>query len=176
MHPAPMRADACHDGPVSTDREPPRTLSHLDARGHVHMVDVAHKPEIARRATAEAVVSVTPEAAQAMLEGRTPKGDVAALARAAGVLAAKRTSDLVVLAHPLPLTSVTVDIEVDASAGEVRVRATVATTARTGVEMEALTAAGVAALNVYDMLKGIDPGQVITGVRLLEKTKGPAPS
>lgn len=150
-----------------------RALSHLDARGHMRMVDVGHKPAVARRATAEAVVEMTPAAARAMAEGRTPKGDVAALARAAGIMAAKRTPELVVLAHPLPLSAVTVDIDVDADRGRVRVRATVATTARTGVEMEALTAAGVAALNVYDMLKGLDPHQVIGGVRLLEKTKGP---
>lgn len=159
---------------ASSDAGP--TLSHLDSRGHVHMVDVAHKPEITRRAVAEAELRVSPEAARAMAEGRTPKGDVAALARAAGILAAKRTPELVLLAHPLPLTSVTVDIDVDPDEGRVRIRATVSTTARTGVEMEALTAAGVAALNVYDMLKGLDPGQVITGVRLVEKVKGPAPS
>ncbi len=151
-------------------------LSHLDARGHVHMVDVAHKPEIARRAVAEAVIEVSREAALAMAEGRTPKGDVAALARAAGILAAKRAPELVLLAHPLPITSVSVDVEVDPEAGRVRIVAAVSTTARTGVEMEALTAAGVAALNVYDMLKGLDPAQVISGVRLLEKVKGPAPS
>lgn len=154
-----------------SDREP--ALSHLDERGRLHMVDVAHKPEMARRAVAEAVVRVSPEAARAMLEGRTPKGDVAALARAAGILAAKRTPELVLLAHPLPITSVSVDVDVDADEGAVRIRATVSTTARTGVEMEALTAAGAAALNVYDMLKGLDPGQVITGVRVLEKVKEP---
>lgn len=153
-----------------------RELSHLDARGHMHMIDVGHKPAIPRRATAEAVIETTPEAARAMADGRTPKGDVAALARAAGIMAAKRTPDLVLLAHPLPLSSVAVDISVDADAGRVHVRATVSTTARTGVEMEALTAAGVAALNVYDMLKGLDRDQVISGVRLVEKTKGAAPS
>lgn len=153
-----------------------RELSHLDARGHMHMIDVGHKPAVARRATAEAVIETTPEAAHAMVDGRTPKGDVAALARAAGIMAAKRTPELVLLAHPLPLSSVAVDISVDADRGRVQVRATVSTTARTGVEMEALTAAGVAALNVYDMLKALDRNQVITGVRLLEKTKGAAPS
>ena len=161
---------------MSASHDPEPTLSHLDERGRIHMIDVAHKPEIARRAVAEAQIEVSPEAARAMLDGRTPKGDVAALARAAGILAAKRTSELVLLAHPLPLTSVAVEIEVDAERGLVRVRATVSTTARTGVEMEALTAVSVAALNVYDMLKGLDPAQVITGVRLLEKVKGPAPS
>ena len=142
----------------------------------MHMIDVGHKPAVARRATAEAVIETTPEAARAMVDGRTPKGDVAALARAAGIMAAKRTPDLVLLAHPLPISSVAVDISVDADRGRVHVRTTVSTTARTGVEMEALTAAGIAALNVYDMLKALDRNQVITGVRLLEKTKGAAPS
>lgn len=149
-----------------------RPLAHLDAGGRMHMVDVGHKPEVARRAVAEARIAVSAAAARAVLDGTAPKGDVAALARAAGILAAKRAPELVLLAHPLPLSSVSVDVSVDADAPAVVVRATVSTTARTGVEMEALTAASVAALNVYDMLKGIDPRQVIEGVRLVEKTKG----
>jgi cyclic pyranopterin monophosphate synthase len=151
-------------------------LTHLDARGRMRMVDVGHKPEVARRAVAEARIEVSADAARAVLEGTAPKGDVAALARAAGILAAKRAPELILLAHPLPLSAVSVDVTVDADAPAVLVRATVSTTARTGVEMEALTAASVAALNVYDMLKGIDPGQVIGGVRLLEKTKAAPPS
>jgi len=103
------------------------------------------------------VIRISTEAARAMVEGRAPKGDVAALARAAGILAAKRTPELVLLAHPLPLSSITVDIEVDPDEGRVLVRAPWAPRRRTGVEMEALTAVGVAALNVYDMLKGLDP-------------------
>ncbi|HMM48114.1 MAG TPA: cyclic pyranopterin monophosphate synthase MoaC [Miltoncostaeaceae bacterium] len=147
-------------------------LTHLDARGRARMVDVAHKPPRVRRAVAEGHIRVSEKAIAALLEGRTPKGDVAALARASAILAAKRTPELVLLAHPLPLTSVAVDISVDREARDIRVEVTVQTTARTGVEMEALTAVSVAALNVYDMLKGIDPAQQIGGIRLVEKVKG----
>lgn len=147
--------------------------THLDERGHARMVDVGHKPVVYRRAVAEAVVRMAPASARALLEGTLPKGDAAAVARVAGIMAAKRTPELIALCHPLPLDRVGVDVEPDPQRGEVRIRATAETRARTGVEMEALTAAAVAALNVYDLVKGIDPDLVIDGVRLLEKTKGP---
>jgi cyclic pyranopterin monophosphate synthase len=149
-----------------------RRPTHLDERGQARMVGVGHKPEVGRRAVAEAVVSMAPESARAMSDGALPKGDAAAVARVAGIMAAKRTPELVALCHPLPIEKAAVEVEVDAAAGEVRITATVETTARTGVEMEALTAVAVAALNVYDLVKGIDPGIVIDGIRLLEKVKG----
>lgn len=151
-----------------------RPLTHLDARGEAHMVDVGHKPPMHRRAVAEAVVRMAPESARALAEGRVPKGDAAAVARVAGIMAAKRTSELIALCHPLPLDRVTVDLDVDAPRGEVRIRAAAEVTARTGVEMEALVAASVAALNLYDLVKGIDARIVIDGLRLVEKVKGPA--
>jgi cyclic pyranopterin phosphate synthase len=147
-------------------------LTHLDERGQARMVGVGHKPPVGRRAVAEALVRMAPESARAMAEGALPKGDAAAVARVAGIMAAKRTAELVALCHPLPIDRAAVEVEVDPDAGEVRITAVVETTARTGVEMEALTAVAVAALNVYDLVKGIDPGIVIDGVRLLEKVKG----
>lgn len=150
----------------------PRDLTHLDARGQARMVGVGHKPPVARRAVAEALVRMAPASARAMSEGRLPKGDAAAVARVAGIMAAKRTPELIALCHPLPIDHARLDVTVEADAGRVRIRAEVETTARTGVEMEALTAASIAALNVYDLVKGIDPDLVIEGVRLLEKTKG----
>jgi cyclic pyranopterin phosphate synthase len=149
-------------------------LTHLDARGEARMVGVGHKPPVARRAVAEAVVRMRPESARAMSDGTLPKGDAAAVARVAGIMAAKRTPELVALCHPLPIDRAGVDVAVDPDAGTVTITASVETTARTGVEMEALTAASVAALNVYDLVKGIDTGIVIERVRLLEKTKGDA--
>jgi cyclic pyranopterin phosphate synthase len=147
-------------------------LTHLDERGRARMVGVGHKPAVGRRAVAEALVRMAPESARAMSEGALPKGDAAAVARVAGIMAAKRTPELVALCHPLPIDRAAVEVEVEPDAGEVRITAVVETTARTGVEMEALTAVTVAALNVYDLVKGIDSGIVIEGVRLLEKVKG----
>jgi cyclic pyranopterin phosphate synthase len=149
-------------------------LTHLDARGEARMVGVGHKPPVLRRAVAEAVVRMRPESARAMSDGTLPKGDAAAVARIAGIMAAKRTPELVALCHPLPIDKAGVEVAVDADAGTVTITASVETTARTGVEMEALTAASVAALNVYDLVKGIDTGLVIERVRLLEKTKADA--
>jgi cyclic pyranopterin phosphate synthase len=146
-------------------------LTHLDARGEARMVGVGHKPAVLRRAVAEAVVRMRPESARAMSDGALPKGDAAAVARVAGIMAAKRTPELVALCHPLPIDKAGVDVAVDPDAGTVTITATVETTARTGVEMEALTAVSVAALNVYDLVKGIDTGIVIERVRVLEKTK-----
>ena len=148
-------------------------LTHLDARGQARMVGVGHKPAVARRAVAEAVLRMAPATARAMSDGALPKGDAAAVARVAGIMAAKRTPELIALCHPLPIERVEIEVAVDAEAGEVRITGEVETVARTGVEMEALTAVSVAALNVYDMVKGIDKGVVVERVRLLEKTKGP---
>jgi cyclic pyranopterin phosphate synthase len=147
-------------------------LTHLDARGQARMVGVGHKPPVARRAVAEAVVRMAPATARAMSDGELPKGDAAAVARVAGIMAAKRTPELIALCHPLPIERVGIEVTIDAEAGEVRITGEVETIARTGVEMEALTAVSVAALNVYDMVKGIDKDVVVEGIRLLEKTKG----
>ena len=147
-------------------------LTHLTPRGDAHMVDVSAKPVTARTATAEGIVRIAPATARAILDGTTPKGDVAAVARLGGIAASKRTSELVMLCHPLPIDGVEVTIDVD-PAGSVRITSTVRTVARTGVEMEALAAVSIAALNVYDMVKGIDPGPVIESVRLVDKRTGP---
>ena len=149
-------------------------LTHLDERGAARMVDVAAKPITHRRAVAEALVRMRPETLSMIVEGRTPKGDVFAVARIAGVQAAKRTSELIPLCHPLPLTSVTVDLANEETADEATVRITAAaeTDGKTGVEMEALTAASVAALALYDMCKAVDRGMEVSSVRLLEKSGG----
>ena len=152
---------------------PDEPLAHLDARGHARMVGVGHKPAVRRTAVARATVLVAPETAARIGAGDVPKGDVGAVARLGGIAAAKRTSDLVLLCHPLPLDRVEVDVRV-APEGRVTLEATVETTARTGVEMEALAAVSAAALNVYDMVKGVDPGPRITDVVLVDKRKDPA--
>ena len=136
------------------------------------MVDVGARPVPDRRAVARAVVRMAPETASRVQRGDAPKGDVLGTARLAGIQGAKRTSELIPLCHPLPLDTVKVDAEVDASAGVVTITATAKATARTGVEMEALTAASVAALTVYDMVKGIEQGVEIAEVALLRKTGG----
>jgi cyclic pyranopterin phosphate synthase len=142
-------------------------LSHVDESGRVRMVDVGGKPQSRRRAQARAEVRMQPETARRLRE--LPKGDALATAQLAGIMAAKRTSELIPLCHPLPLSVVEVELVVgDAS---VEITAAAETVAQTGVEMEALVAASVAALTVYDMAKGIDSGLVIGEVRLLEKTK-----
>jgi cyclic pyranopterin phosphate synthase len=141
-------------------------LSHVDESGEVRMVDVGGKPLSRRRAVARAVVRVAPETASQLTA--LPKGDALATAKLAGIMAAKRTSELIPLCHPLPLTHVAVEIAVG---GEVEITASAETTAQTGVEMEALVAASVAALTIYDMAKAIDKEMEIGEVRLLEKTK-----
>jgi cyclic pyranopterin monophosphate synthase len=141
-------------------------LSHVDESGEVRMVDVGGKPSSRRRAVARAVLRVAPETAAQLRS--LPKGDALATAKLAGIMAAKRTSDLIPLCHPLPLTHVAVEIEVG---DEVEITASAETTAQTGVEMEALVAASVAALTVYDMAKAIDSSMEVAEVRLLEKTK-----
>jgi len=144
-------------------------LSHVDEAGDVRMVDVGGKPLSRRRAVARGVVRMAPETARRLRE--LPKGDALATAQVAGIMAAKRTSDLIPLCHPLPLSHVEVTLEVGAES--VEITGVVETTARTGVEMEALTAVSVAALTVYDMAKAIDNGMVVTDVTLVEKTKEP---
>ena len=136
------------------------------------MVDVGGKPVTERRALAEAVVRMAPETAAAVAAGDAPKGDVISTARIAGIQAAKRTAELIPLCHPLPLSFTDVRIEVEPAAGLVRIRSEARTSAQTGVEMEALTACSVAALTVYDMVKGIERGVEIAEVRLVEKTGG----
>jgi cyclic pyranopterin monophosphate synthase len=147
-------------------------LSHLDAEGHARMVDVGNKPATDRRAVARAVVRVSPETARAVHAGDAPKGDVLGTARIAGIQAAKRTSELIPLCHPLAISFVGVEGAVDVEGGEIVLTAEARTTGPTGVEMEALTAAAVAALTVYDMVKGIERGAEIAEVALLEKSGG----
>jgi cyclic pyranopterin phosphate synthase len=136
------------------------------------MVDVGEKPQTARRAVARALVRMDPATAARVAAGDAPKGDVLGTARIAGIQAAKRTGELIPLCHPLPLDHVDVDAEVDAETGTVTITAEARVTARTGVEMEALTAASVAALTVYDMVKGLERGVEIAEVVLLEKSGG----
>ena len=147
------------------------TLTHFDAAGQAHMVDVSGKPPTAREAVAEARVVMSPETL-ALAQGGAAKGDVLGVARLAGIMGAKRTAELIPLCHPLPLDKVSVDLTADPALPGVRITATARTTGRTGVEMEALTAATVAALTVYDMLKAAQKDMRIEGVRLLRKTGG----
>lgn len=147
-------------------------LTHLDPEGRARMVDVGGKPATDRRAVARARVRMSPQTAAAVAAGDAPKGDVLGTARLAGIQAAKRTDELIPLCHGLPLSFVGVEAEIDADAGEVVLTAEARTTAPTGVEMEALTAASVAALTVYDMVKGVERGVEIAQVVLLEKSGG----
>ena len=147
-------------------------LTHLDEHGEARMVDVGGKPVTERRAVARATVRMSPQTAQLVVAGDAPKGDVLGTARIAGVMAAKRTGELIPLCHPIGLDHVDVDSDIDAQAGTITLTATAAVTARTGVEMEAMTAAAVAALTVYDMVKGVERGVAIEQVVLLEKTGG----
>jgi cyclic pyranopterin phosphate synthase len=149
-----------------------RRLSHVDRRGRPRMVDVSAKPPTARRAVAEATVVVAAETLSLIIDGGGAKGDVLTVAELAGVMGGKRTPDLIPLCHPLPLTDLVVTITPDRAASALRIRAEAATTAPTGVEMEAMTAASIAALTVYDMVKGVERGVEITAVRLLSKTGG----
>ena len=145
-------------------------LTHLDAEGRVAMVDTTGKAQTARRAVASARVLMSAETVAALRAGRTPKGDPLEAARIAGIMAAKRTAELIPLCHPLPLTHA--DVRAELRDDGVYLEAEAATTAQTGVEMEALTAAAVAALTVYDMCKAVEKGMTITDVRLEEKTGG----
>ncbi|MDX1434417.1 MAG: cyclic pyranopterin monophosphate synthase MoaC [Gammaproteobacteria bacterium] len=147
-------------------------LTHFNAAGDAHMVDVGEKPETRRRATAAGEIRMRAETLALVLEGGHEKGDVLGVARLAGIMAAKRTADLVPLCHPLPLSRVEVELTPASADSAIRCRATAETVARTGVEMEALTAVQVALLTVYDMCKAVDRDMVIDNVRLLEKTGG----
>ncbi|MEZ4493926.1 MAG: cyclic pyranopterin monophosphate synthase MoaC [Dehalococcoidia bacterium] len=151
--------------------EEPGKLSHLDEKGAARMVDVSAKADTERIATAECYVVMEPATLALIQEGGLPKGDVLAVARIAGIMAAKRTSELIPMCHPLPVTGVTVDLE-PAGDDRLRIVATVKTTGKTGVEMEALTATSVAGLTVYDMCKAVDKAMRVEGVRLLEKRGG----
>ena len=146
------------------------SFTHFDAEGRAVMVDVSGKPETARSASAKVSVLMEPETLALVRSGQAKKGDVLGTARLAGIMAAKRTADLIPLCHPLPIAAVTLDLE----AGEhgVEITATVRTTGRTGVEMEALTAASVAALTVYDMCKAVDRAMRIDGLRVVHKSGG----
>ncbi|MBX3564882.1 MAG: cyclic pyranopterin monophosphate synthase MoaC [Sphingomonas sp.] len=154
----------------SASRKREGNLTHLNAAGEAHMVDVAGKPVTAREAVATGRITMSAEAARAIREGSVKKGDVLATARIAGIMAAKKTAELIPLCHPLPLTRVAIDLAPDETG--VTVTATAATEAQTGVEMEALTATTVALLTLYDMAKALDKAMVIGEVRLLSKSGG----
>lgn len=148
------------------------SLTHIDEQGAARMVDVSAKPATARAAAAACHVAMRPETLALVVEGAAKKGDVLATARIAGIMAAKRTSDLVPLCHPLAISSVTVDLAADPALPGIRIEAEVRTTGPTGVEMEALTAASVAALTVYDMLKAADRAMRIENLRVVRKSGG----
>ena len=145
-------------------------LTHLDSEGAAHMVDVGGKPATARRAVASGRITMSAAALEAIRAGNAPKGDVLGTARIAGIMAAKRTGELIPLCHPLGLEAVTIDFAYEESA--IRATATASLTGKTGVEMEAMTAASIALLTIYDMGKAIDKGMVIEGVRLIAKSGG----
>lgn len=147
-------------------------LTHFDEKGAAQMVDVSAKPATLRRAVARGSVEMAPETLALVTAGTAAKGDVIGTARLAGIMAAKRTADLIPLCHPLALSKVAVELVPDADRGRVEIEATVATTGPTGVEMEALTAVSVAALTVYDMLKAVDRGMIIGDIRLALKEGG----
>ena len=147
-------------------------FTHFDATGNAVMVDVSAKPVTDRTATAKARVVMRPETLAMIVAGSAKKGDVLGVARLAGIMAAKRTSDLIPLCHPLPIAAVTVDLTPDLAASAVDIEATVRTTGQTGVEMEALTAASITALTVYDMCKAVDRGMRIEAIRVVHKAGG----
>ena len=147
-------------------------MSHVDRLGRPRMVDVSDKPPSARRAVAEATVKMDQETLTLVIDGTGSKGDVLSVAELAGIMAAKRTSELIPLCHPLPLTEISVEITPERKTGVLTITASAATTAQTGVEMEAMTAASIAALTVYDMVKSADRFVTVTNVRLLEKSGG----
>jgi len=149
-----------------------RRLSHLDAKGQARMVDVSAKAVTERSTVAEGFVAMAPETLDLILAGDAKKGDVLATARIAGIMAAKRTHDLIPLCHPLPLTQVTVDFEPSRDPAGLRVLAAAKVDGKTGVEMEALTAVAIACLTIYDMVKAVDRGMSLSGIRLVEKTGG----
>ncbi|MFT4784626.1 MAG: cyclic pyranopterin phosphate synthase [Paracoccaceae bacterium] len=147
-------------------------LTHFDGDGHAHMVDVSEKAVTDRIATASGWVRMLPETLALVQQGTAKKGDVLGIARLAGIMGAKRTADLIPLCHPLAITKVTVDLETDPGLPGVRIRASVKTAGQTGVEMEALTAVSTAALTVYDMLKAVDRGMEMGGIKVILKDGG----
>ena len=149
-----------------------KKLTHLDESGRAHMVDVSQKADTRRVAIAKGEVLMGRETLALIRQGGMEKGDVLAVAQVAGIMAAKRTSELIPLCHPLPLTDVELDLDPDEEASSVQITATVKTIAKTGVEMEALTAVSVAALTLYDMCKAIDRGMRLTNIRLVRKSGG----
>ena len=157
-----------------TDKTTAPRLSHVDEQGHARMVDVSAKDVTSRQATARGRVLMQPKTLAIIVEGRAPKGDVLATARIAGIMAAKRTHELIPLCHPLPISGVTVDFTPasDGNGAAIEVEATVRVSGQTGVEMEALTAVSVAALTIYDMCKAVERGMRIEGVRLVAKSGG----
>ena len=148
------------------------SLTHLDSEGAARMVDVGDKPVTEREAVARGFLTVQPETMRLIQEGLMKKGDVLGVARLAGIMGAKRTSDLIPLCHPLPLNRVNVDLDLDATQNRINITAAASTSAKTGVEMEALTAVSVAALTIYDMCKAVDRGITIGGIRLVSKRGG----
>lgn len=157
---------------MSVTESSPQPLTHFDAQGQAHMVDVAAKASTHRVAVAQGRITMLP-ATLALIEGGTAKkGDVLGVARLAGIMAAKKTSDLIPLCHPIALTRVSVEFEIQPESGSVQCTARAECTGQTGVEMEALTAASVALLTIYDMCKAVDRGMIIDGVRLMEKMGG----
>ena len=159
-------------GDYAMERETQASLTHLDEEGRAKMVDVGWKPVTDREATARGYLSVQPETLRLIKEGLMKKGDVLTIAQLAGIMGAKRTSELIPLCHPLPLNKVDVDLELDEPNSRIEITATAGTSAKTGVEMEALTAVSVAALTVYDMCKSVDRGIRIEGVRMVHKSGG----
>ena len=157
---------------MSTSDDQSKKLTHLDESGRAKMVDVTDKATTKRVAIAEGRVSMQPDTLNLILQKNIPKGDVFAVARIAGITAAKRTGDLIPLCHPLPITHADVDFHVDETQGEIRIQASATIEAKTGVEMEALTAVTVAALTIYDMCKAVDSTMTISDIRLLEKKGG----
>lgn len=147
-------------------------LTHLDNSGQASMVDVSDKPDTERSATATASIYMQPETLHLIREGNLKKGDVLAVARIAGIMGAKRTSELIPLCHPIPLTKIGVELALDEDTNAIHITATARTTGKTGVEMEALTAVSIAALTIYDMAKAVDRGMQISNIRLLEKRGG----
>jgi len=155
-----------------TDTKPSSPLTHFDAQGQAHMVDVAAKASTHRVAVAEGRITMLPATLALIQSGTAKKGDVLGIARIAGIQAAKKTSDLIPLCHPIALTRVAVEFDIEADAHAVRCRATAECKGQTGVEMEALSAVSVALLTIYDMCKAADRGMVLSGVRLMEKRGG----
>jgi cyclic pyranopterin phosphate synthase len=147
-------------------------LSHLDAKGAAHMVDVGEKASTKREAIAEARLQTRPDVVAMISAGKIPKGDVLATARIAGIMAAKKTSELIPLCHPLALEKISIEFDCDATSGIITLQARCALHGKTGVEMEAMTAASVAALTLYDMCKAVDPAMVISAIHLCEKSGG----